>query len=71
MSSLIETLQAVHGTDGCYFDDDAYLDWSSIINGVRHMEVGDGEGTVSLRMTRARMLALHAALSATLLADPA
>ncbi len=47
-----------------------YIDWSIVrYNGERAFEVGDGYGTVQFDLTRAEVLALHAALTATLLTD--
>jgi len=55
-------------------DDDGtsgrYVDWSIVrYNGMRALEVGDGYGTVQFDLTRAELVALHAALTATLLTD--
>lgn len=55
-------------------DDDGtpgrYIDWSTVrYNGMRGFEVGDGNGNVQFDLTRAEMVALHAALTATLLTD--
>lgn len=68
---MIESLALVaeHST---YFDDGRYFDWTTRDeDGTRTLEAGDGDDAVQVRMTRDEMLQLHAALTATLLADAA
>jgi hypothetical protein len=68
---MIQTLALVQG-DGCYLDGGEYFDWSTqrVAGDERmyDMEVGDGTDAVRFEMNRDQMVALHAALTATLLA---
>lgn len=71
---MIEALR--HVTDGgIQFDEQGeeggrYVDWSIVrYDGMRAFECGDGRGNVQFDLTRAELVALHAALTATLLTD--
>lgn len=53
-----------------YFDDGRYFDWSTSNEfGTRSLEVGDGVDAVQVPMSRDDMVRLHAALTASLLAE--
>lgn len=69
--TLLASLEAVADEGAVQFDDDAYIDFS-----VKHgddgrcFEAGDDEGgCVQLRLSRADLVRLHAALTRTLLLD--
>jgi hypothetical protein len=68
---MIQALALVQG-DGCYLDGGEYFDWSTQRgtgeDRIYNMEIGDGTDAVRFEMTRDQMVALHAALTATLLA---
>ena len=65
--TLAASLVAVAQEDGIRLDDERYFDWSMPHEDGRSFEIGvDGE-CVQLDMTRAEMLALHAALTRTLI----
>lgn len=72
---MIESLALV-AEHALYLDGDAdgrYLDWScgNPDEGTRTLEVGDGAEAVQFDLTRDEIVRLHAALTATLLADGA
>jgi hypothetical protein len=73
--TLIASLTAVGESGGWYADsaDSRYVDWSSRTSeGEYVMEVGVTDGdieTVRFEMTRDELVALHAALTLTLLAN--
>lgn len=71
-ADLIASLTAT-ATHGLYLDDDRYLDWSSQRDdGSVYLEVGNEDGDcVTLDLTETELRALHAALTATLLARAA
>lgn len=61
-------------THGLYLTDDGsngpYIDWSAVDSaGLRAIEVYDGYASTQLLLTREQLVQLHAALTATLLAD--
>ncbi len=68
---LIASFAAVHGTDEINFGDErGYVDWSlKLPDGSRRVEVNDGADSVVLDLSHDEMLALHARLTATLIAD--
>ena len=68
--ALLESLAAVADAGAVQLDDDRYIDFSVESEGKRMFEVGDGQGTVQLELTRAEMLQLHAALTRTLIEGP-
>jgi hypothetical protein len=67
---LLASLTAVQ-SDGFTRDDGSYFDWSSrAYAGGRLWEVGNSDGhVVQVELGRSEMVALHAALTATLLRD--
>lgn len=69
--TLIASLTALD-SDGIFFDDEQYIDWSSTDededgNTTNRFEVGDGTDTVVLTLDREQMLALQQRLTAHLL----
>ena len=66
---MIESLALV-AEHAVYFDDGRYFDWS-VPNGdgTRTFEAGDATEASQVRMSRDDMVRLHAALTATLLAE--
>lgn len=62
---------AALATHGVYWDEDQYVDWSSTTDDGRRLEIGDGDECVQLQLSHAQLVQLHAALTATLLADAA
>ena len=67
---LLDSLIAVHD-DGVYLTDVQYIDWSTPAEGGgRRLEISGEDGVVTaLDLSPAALLQLHAALTATLLAD--
>lgn len=71
--TLIASLTAV-GSPACWApgadDDERYMDWSSRTpDGGYLFEAGDGSETAQFKMTRDELIALHAAITLTLLRD--
>lgn len=65
---MIANLQA--DRDAVTFDDGRYFDWSTQHeDGSLSFEIGDGAEAVQVPMSRDDMVRLHAALTATLLAE--
>lgn len=67
---LIASLTATTDTAGWFADDGRYADWSEqLADGGRRLEAGTDTEAIQLDLSRADLVALHQALTLTLLAD--